>query len=383
MEGISIHTSKIGSEQIYLTAIIEQPDVDPVNACQEMYQKIYELLLNKNLRIFHERVFGNLNFYDSLLKIRQKFPTFKDEPFTYIEGDTYWGGGLAGLQIHAVKQPAHEQDLTTIEFDNSICGRIWRNHDTTYLSLQTITDRQISNSQRDRQTAAVFDRINAILNQYQLKFSNVVRTWIYLTDILDWYDEFNQVRTEKFKEFNIFQNAPAENNIDTIYLPASTGISGRNPLGSWSAVDVLAVGNKNNSELAVYPLTRGEQRSAFRYGSAFSRGICLQNSAYRQLLVSGTAAINANGQSMHFNDSEAQIYKTFEIVESLIKKEGAQLKDICSATIFLKNREDIAIYKEIIDKLKLQNMPAIIVIADVCRDELLFEIDAIAVVQAN
>jgi enamine deaminase RidA (YjgF/YER057c/UK114 family) len=383
MEGISIHTSNIGSEQIYITGSVDQPGVDPVYACQALYRKIYALLEKQNLRIFHERVFGNLQFYDTLLNIRQEFPTFKDEPLTYIEGDTYWGGGLAGLQIHAIKQPSRKEDLVTIQFEDSVCGRLWRNHDTTYVSLQTIAEKHIDNSQRSRQTAAVFDRINAILKQYRFSFANVVRTWIYLSDILEWYDEFNQVRTEKFKKFNIFSGIPSNNNIDTLYLPASTGISGRNPVGSWSAVDVLAVGKEDKSELTVYPLTRGEQRSAFRYGSAFSRGMCLQNSAYRQLLVSGTAAINAQGKSLYINDSEAQIYKTFEIVESLLKKEGGQLKHICSATIFLKKREDIHIYREVVKKLNLQKMPAIIVIADVCREELLFELDAIAVVQTN
>ena len=171
-----------------------------------------------------------------------------------------------------------------------------------------------------------------------------------------------------------------KNNIEQIYLPASTGISGKNPFKSWSAFDVLAVGKHSHSELSVYPLIHGAQKSAFRYGSAFSRGMCLQNSAYRQLLVSGTAAIDINGKSLFLNDSKAQIKKTFEIVEALIKQKGAELRDICSATIFLKNREDITIYKNIARQLNLQQMPAIIVIADVCREELLFELDATAVV---
>ena len=65
----------------------------------------------------------------------------------------------------------------------------------------------------------------------------------------------------------------------------------------------------------------------------------------------------------------------------MIKKEGAGLKDVCSATIFLKKREDIDIYKKIVQEYSLQEIPAVIVIADICRDELLFEIDAIAVVE--
>lgn len=72
--------------------------------------------------------------------------------------------------------------------------------------------------------------------------------------------------------------------------------------------------------------------------------------------------------------------KTLEIVDALISKEGASAKDICHATVFLKRKEDISIYEEVANKYGLTDMPAVCVIADVCRYELLFELDVVVAV---
>jgi enamine deaminase RidA (YjgF/YER057c/UK114 family) len=64
----------------------------------------------------------------------------------------------------------------------------------------------------------------------------------------------------------------------------------------------------------------------------------------------------------------------------LINKEGASLNDICHATVFLKRQEDAQIYQEVANEYGLTDMPAVYVLADICRDELLFELDAIVAV---
>ena len=75
-------------------------------------------------------------------------------------------------------------------------------------------------------------------------------------------------------------------------------------------------------------------------------------------------------------DTKSQIIKTFEIVEALIQAEGASLNDICTATIFLKNPKDFSIYQKTAGELGLNEIPAVFIVADVCRCDLLFEIDA-------
>ena len=122
------------------------------------------------------------------------------------------------------------------------------------------------------------------------------------------------------------------------------------------------------------------QPSAYSYGSAFSRGICIEEKEHRQVFVSGTAAIDAAGRSLYPRDAAAQIRKTLEVIEALLGEKGAKFEDIRSATVYIKRAEDWSVYEKLAGRLGLTNLPAVFVIADICRDELLFEMDALAVV---
>ena len=65
-----------------------------------------------------------------------------------------------------------------------------------------------------------------------------------------------------------------------------------------------------------------------------------------------------------------------EQVKALIQTKGAALSNICDATVFLKNPEDIKIWHEVSGANGLDKMPQVCMVADVCRDDLLFELDA-------
>jgi enamine deaminase RidA (YjgF/YER057c/UK114 family) len=97
--------------------------------------------------------------------------------------------------------------------------------------------------------------------------------------------------------------------------------------------------------------------------------------------VSGTAAIDGHGVSLYPGDIHAQIECTFDKVQALLEQEGAGLKDICSATVFVKHGEYVEIFHAMAAARGLDEFPGVCVVADVCREELLFEIDAEAVVK--
>ena len=59
--------------------------------------------------------------------------------------------------------------------------------------LQNIYDTR-QNISREEQAEQMFDSTQELLKEYSASYRNVVRTWIYLADILDWYSEFNKVR---------------------------------------------------------------------------------------------------------------------------------------------------------------------------------------------
>jgi enamine deaminase RidA (YjgF/YER057c/UK114 family) len=44
----------------------------------------------------------------------------------------------------------------------------------------------------------MFANASARLQAHGLSFRNVIRTWIYVSRLLDWYGEFNRIRSEHF-----------------------------------------------------------------------------------------------------------------------------------------------------------------------------------------
>ena len=57
------------------------------------------------------------------------------------------------------------------------------------------------------------------LKAHGLTYRNVVRTWIYVARLLEWYDDFNRVRTAHYRLAGFGVEGGAA-------FPASTGIQG-------------------------------------------------------------------------------------------------------------------------------------------------------------
>ena len=377
MTGFSLYSYDAGPDQRIITAAVEDEQVPSESVAQSIYQSLDTLLADHGMQVVQERVFGKLDFYRRFAGIRKDSFRMEQYPFSYLEGSPCRGNELAGIQMIAVR-PASDRDYRTI-YDNGVpCGRGWKRKDVSYVYLTGITGSDSGQPDRTEQTARMFDTINRILHSQGLEYTNVVRTWIYLSDILDWYADFNSVRTAKYREFNIIPGDIVPSEIDRFYLPASTGIGGKNPAGASGISDVLAV----DGDIRIDVLPGLSQKSAYRYGSAFSRGLCIHENDHRQVLVSGTASIDNRGRSLYPNNIEGQIKRTLEVVASLLDESGAGLIDIKSATVFLKRPDDLSVFHNVAESFGLSDLPAIYTIADICREELLFEMDAQAVIHS-
>ena len=123
---------------------------------------------------------------------------------------------------------------------------------------------------------------------------------------------------------------------------------------------------------------------AYSYGSAFSRGMRIDLKGLTILLISGTASIDEQGNTVHVGDLRAQVRRTFDNITGLLASEGATWHDVVRTTCYLRdierdykafNEERAAFYKE----QGLDPLPASTGIqAILCRPELLVEIEAIA-----
>jgi enamine deaminase RidA (YjgF/YER057c/UK114 family) len=379
MDEFTLFALDAGSDQLHITARIDRETGSDATTAEKICAEAASALDSYGMHILNERVFGTLDFYQSYLRIREKHPNFAQSPFSYIQGTPVHGRGLSGIQIHAAG-PVSDENPRVLYDGNHPCGSVWRRKDTTYVYIAGVQGlsggTQNENRNRRAQAVSMFEAMKRLLASQSIDFRDVVRTWIYLDDILEWYDMFNAVRTERFRSFGLIPGSAGESPGWPAYLPASTGIGGRNPAGAFCCGDALAV----SGTVRISVLPGMLQPSAYSYGSAFSRGICIEEKGFRQVFVSGTAAIDEAGRSLYSRNAAAQIERTLEVVEALIGEKGATFKDIRSATVYFKKAEDLSVYEKLAGRLGLTDLPAVFVVADICRDELLFEMDALAVV---
>jgi enamine deaminase RidA (YjgF/YER057c/UK114 family) len=304
-----------------------------------------------------------------------------DNPVTYIQGNPPWGDGLAGIIIRAVSSSGQGRDVWTITDSSVPCGRGWQLNGTKYLILQNIqgeADDADLMQTRTVQAERMFERADRILKQHGATYKHVVRTWIYLSDILAWYEDFNEIRNRTYHNFGIM---PGQNS--HLFLPASTGIQGTVLNSSPASMDLLAVIPGADSQPMVKSMSSSRQIEAYHYYSAFSRGLLIREPEILEVQVSGTAAIDEDGQSLYPGDVRGQIDYTFDAIDALIRQEAASLEDVCAATVFVKHPEDVHIFREIAVSRGLEDFPCVCVVADICREELLIEIDAEAMVRKS
>jgi enamine deaminase RidA (YjgF/YER057c/UK114 family) len=102
------------------------------------------------------------------------------------------------------------------------------------------------------------------------------------------------------------------------------------------------------------------------------------------LLISGTASIDENGQTVHVGDFRAQLRRTYDNITGLLASEGCTWHDIVRTTCYLRDIDrDYEVFNEertqFFKEQGLDPLPASTGIqAHLCRPELLIEIEAIA-----
>jgi len=118
--------------------------------------------------------------------------------------------------------------------------------------------------------------------------------------------------------------------------------------------------------------------------SSFSRGLRIDLGGVAILLISGTASIDENGQTVHAGDFRAQLRRTYRNITGLLAAEGATWNDVVRTTCYLRDIErDYEAFNqgrtEFYREQGLDPLPASTGIqAILCRPDLLVEIEAIA-----
>lgn len=330
-----------------------------VGLFQRLYQFIEE---HPRFHIVRQDVFGVLNRAAPDEARAYRFHS-GDWPVTWVEQGRGGGQPVAGIQIHAVAGTP----VTPVRLAGRVVGAVFEDAWARYAVLAGLRPPDSSGS-RAAQASASLEVMEAALAGAGMSFANVFRTWFYLDDILDWYGEFNQVRNDFFRQRSVFEGL----------VPASTGVGGSNSAGTAVVADLLAVQPKR-PEVRCFAVPSPLQCPALEYGSSFSRAVELAVPGQRRLYVSGTASIHPDGRTAHVGDAAAQLTLTLEVVEAILRARGMDWSDTVRGIGYFKHMADAPLLDRWCAERKLSAWPVIAAKNDICRDDLLFELELDAI----
>ncbi len=361
-----VHTYQLASPEaaeLYITAAPSDIQADAPTQAAEVFSGIAEALKQTQSKIVQERILFAPGGMDTVVSARSAAYGALDDGVGPALLHTQLGGqAVSGVQVYAVTGQA---PIELVTIDGVKCGRIVRAGGQTVVVASALTAPECDS--RADQTRAMLIKGEQVVAAAGGDFHDVARTWMWLTDLLEWYDEFNLVRNEFFTERGLLGSGA-----DPI-LPASTGISLDVAQGHHCAMDLLAVLGAEG--VVARHQAGGDQGSAYDYGSAFSRAVSARTLAGRTVLVSGTAAIDEAGNTEHLDDPEAQVADTIEHAQAILAAAGCGDSDVVQAIMYCKTPEVEQIVRRQCADLP---WPQIIAVCDVCRHDLLFETELTA-----
>jgi enamine deaminase RidA (YjgF/YER057c/UK114 family) len=349
--------------EIYISAT-PKGDAPLQRQAQEIFSGIREILRSKAAYILQERIFATGSVMEIISGVRSKEYGDIDDGVapSLLVGNEGVCGPISGVQIHAV---SGDNKPEAVILEQNPCGRIFRVPGRAYLTLSNVSAQQAA--QAGKQAQAMLEKAEAALKQSGADFLSVPRTWMWLTDILSWYGEFNHVRNKFFTERGLIGEGNRQS------MPASTGIGLSPATGGSCAMDLTAVLEPPDSIQFLEAV--GKQQCALEYGSAFSRASRAITPAGETVFVSGTASIDAGGATTNIGDAAGQINTTIENVRAVLRDMQCPDEDVVQVTAYCKTTEVEKTFNELKNNL---SWPWITVICDICRDDLLFEIEATA-----
>lgn len=212
----------------------------------------------------------------------------------------------------------------------------------------------------------IFDDIVNPLN------SHIYRIWNYIPCI-NQYDN-NQ------EHYKLFCNARSESFTKSHYnkYPASTGI------GSFDNLNIYFLGSTSSDYTYI---ENPRQTPAYKYpgqtSPSFARATYIKSKGRNTMYISGTASI-IGSKSVYIGNAEQQCLTTLENIEILLSDnnlsrynihESFNLKDLNYIKIYIRNESDYPIIKSICEEKFSPNASIAYLKADICRSELLVEIE--------
>jgi hypothetical protein len=247
----------------------------------------------------------------------------------------------------------------------------------------------IGNVQSNSNSACKLNSENAfadlidLFNQAKFPLNSIVRQWNYIEDILGFDGE-----KQRYQEFNDVRSGVYGNTFEERGYPAATGI-GMNQGGV--AIEFLAI---KSLKLNTQPIDNPGQIAAHHYSKEvligdeciikttpkFERARFLEIFNKKLIFISGTASIIGE-RTVGVGDAVKQTEITIQNIEKLYSDEVLERIDkehlkprFSHARVYIKNRKDFSAIRKTF-KNHFADLPVVYIIADICRNDLLVEIE--------
>jgi enamine deaminase RidA (YjgF/YER057c/UK114 family) len=355
--GSSVTTVSRDSIREHFITIVPEGEEGP----ESLFQRVGETVRRLNGRVVSAEAIGMAPADRQYMPVLTAALGGANAPLAWIEDAR--AGNLYGVHVWVVSGTVAE----ALSFEGRRVGTLFEDGSCQYCRLVGLlpTDPKTA---RPEQAQTIFRQMETALDNGGMAFSDVLRTWFYNDDILAWYRDFNVVRTAFFQEKKVFDGM----------VPASTGVAGRNALGAALLSGLIAVKSEDEGVRA-FEVPSPLQSPALQYGSSFSRAVELELPDLRRLYVSGTASIDEHGKTVFLGDPAAQVRQTMEVVQAILQSREMDWGDVTRSLVYFKRAADAPLFEKYRQENGVPAFPAITVENDICREDLLFEIEVDAV----
>lgn len=239
-----------------------------------------------------------------------------------------------------------------------------------------------------------FARLLQAFLQLGIGLNQIYRQWNYVEQIFG----IQKIDRKSRQNYQVFNEARAEYyaNYRTVSgFPAATGIG-----TAFNGVTIECMAVECDDEVKTIAISNPKQTNSYKYGQEvlkgepqknsnqnqapqFERARLMTNGISSRLFVSGTASIIGQ-ETIGIDDVVMQTRVTIANIQSLVSEENLRAHypeldavpdKYAYVRVYVKNQEDIFVVKTICSGY-FRNVPITFVQADICRADLLVEIEA-------
>jgi len=241
-----------------------------------------------------------------------------------------------------------------------------------------------------RASERAFELASAILKQEGLSIRNIIRQWNYIEKIA--YVDENRNTPQNYQDFNDIRARYYDRVRFEHGYPAATGI-GQDTGG----VIISLIALSDSPVISLKPIANPGQIDAHRYSNLvlkgnsavkctpkFERAKLVTIGSRNYIYVSGTASILGE-KTVHEGDVEKQTLTTIENIKRLFSRENQEklgldfdMEEIqfSHLRVYVKYKEDIPVVEKVCEA-ELNSKSYLYLVSDVCRENLLVEIEGV------